>query len=98
MKAHANGTDRERLAIRERLDRRLVTKSPAQDRHARRRAQVAAAARTGMVAVAVSDQRAIDSAPGIDVEVAGGAIEAIGGFSQHLALRMRFGSRRPRRS
>ena len=40
--------------------------------------------------MAVSYERAVDGAPGIDEEVTGGAVKAVGGFSQHVSLRTWF--------
>jgi len=66
----------ERHALDVRLHRH-VTQAPAQDRQAAFAAVVLAHARTGMVAVAMGDDRARYRSPRVDMKIAGGAVQPL---------------------
>ncbi|KAG1188987.1 hypothetical protein G6F35_014162 [Rhizopus arrhizus] len=66
----------ERHALGMRLHRH-VTQAPAQDRQAAFAAVVLAHARARVIAMAMGDDRTWHRAPGIDVEVTGGAVQPL---------------------
>ncbi len=69
MERHPGAADRQGFAVKQRLDDG-VRNAAAQHRRAWGRAQIARGARPRMIAVRVSDERALDRFPGVDVEVA----------------------------
>ena len=66
------------LAIGQRLQRDVLAQTPAQNGRAVMVGQVMRAAIARMVAVRMRDHRALHRPPGIDVEIAGRAIEPLG--------------------
>jgi hypothetical protein len=56
---------------------RHIAQAPAQDRQAAFAAVVFAHARARVIAVAMGDDRARHRSPGIDVEIAGGAVQPL---------------------
>ena len=73
--AHAAEVDG--FVVVERLDRRLVADTRAQQALARPYGEIRLAAGASVIGVRVRDYRATDGAPGIDVEVAAHTVEAV---------------------
>ncbi len=83
VEADAGAAERQRPAVRLRLDRHVGAEAAGEQRRRRVRAQVGGAAGAGVIAVRVGDQRPRHRAPRVDVEVAGLAVEALGRLGQH---------------
>ena len=73
---HAHAADRRRRAVGQAFDRCVFLDPWAQDLHAHVAAEVALTTGGGVVAVGVGDHGAADGLPGVDVEIARGAVEA----------------------
>ena len=67
----------QRLSVRDAFDRGIGAEAAAQEARRRIRAEIRGASRARMVAVRVGDHGAIDRLPGVDVELAGFAIQPL---------------------
>ena len=76
MERHANPVDVDGIAICNPGQRRIRAKAPLDQRPRCFGGEIGAAAGAQVVAVRVRDESTIDRRPGIDMEAAGGAIEA----------------------
>ena len=76
MEGDAHLSDADGSTIGFGLDRDLVTDAGAQQGRARKRGQVGSRSGAGVVAVSVSDERAIDGEHRVDMEISGGAVQA----------------------
>jgi hypothetical protein len=73
MKTEPNIANRQLVAIWDRFNQALSTKSTPEQRLRGRGAEIARAARTRMISVGVRDDRTLHRFPGIDMEAACGA-------------------------
>ena len=76
MERHLDAIDGERVPVPKAVDRCRVSHAAAEHEHAGGRAEIAAAAGAGMVGMGMRDDRAGHPPPGVDVEIALGAVEA----------------------
>ena len=79
----ADAADLASGAVGEALDVDLRAEAVADHRRGGGGGEVVAVAGIGMVGMAMGDERAIDRVPRVDVETAGGAIDAIIGEGKH---------------
>ena len=75
MKANLHAIDGDRFGIIERLDDRFI-EAVAHDSGARGVCQIAFAAIMGMVAMRVRDECPLDRLPGIQIKIAGCAVQS----------------------
>jgi hypothetical protein len=76
METDPNVTERERLAVRDGLNRDVAAESTTEQWLAARCAEVGRASGTCVIAVRMGDNRTFYRLPGIDMKVAGGAPQA----------------------
>ena len=84
MKRHFDATDVDCLAVVDRSNRCPGAETTAQHMSALVGPQVAPTARTGMVRMAMGEDGTIDGPVGIDIEIAGRAVEPSGGAFQQI--------------
>jgi hypothetical protein len=82
VKADADVPERQGPAVRQRFDPRLGAEAAGQKRRRRPGAEIGGAARAGVIAVGVGDERAIDRLPWIDVKPSCRAEKPLPGFHQ----------------
>jgi len=90
MEADANAVVRDRLAVRQRLERDLLAEPDAQHPFGRRRGKVAAVAAARVVGMGMGEDGALHRPPRVDVEVALRAVQAFAALHDQVVRHFRF--------
>jgi hypothetical protein len=83
MERNTDSIERHGLAIGEGFNGGVVTEAGAEQALAGLRGQVLLRSGAGVIGMGVGDDGAVHGSPGVDVEVAGGAVDAILGYLNH---------------
>ena len=92
VQAHAHRPEATAFAIVQGFEVMLAAQAVAQNRHALVVGPIAGAAGAGVIGVGVGDHGPGDRSPGVDVEVSGGAVEALPGRIDQRVIHVRDGN------